>query len=281
MNTVWILTDARYLEQRMPLALCDWLAERAPIRLLIAEDVLLEVGMAPPRLEDPLAGLRPGDALVARTRHPFGLALLSAAQRPGVAVLTPGEAVTAVRSKPEAAVVLAGLGIPTPPTFLAEGLRGLEAIPDECFPLILKPHLGDNAVGIVVARDRSELHELAWDDGMVLAQRFVDTGGVDTKVYVAGERVWAVRRPSPLCLRGAPGRSPQARSVRPGAELERLARRCAEPFGLELYGIDVLESADGPLVVDVNDFPNYTGVPEAPEAIGRMALARLAEGVAA
>jgi hypothetical protein len=34
----------------------------------------------------------------------------------------------------------------------------------------------------------------------------------------------------------------------------------------------VLEAADGPVIVDVNEFPNYTGIDEAPEVIGRLLL---------
>jgi hypothetical protein len=34
----------------------------------------------------------------------------------------------------------------------------------------------------------------------------------------------------------------------------------------------VLEGADGPVIVDVNEFPNYTGIDEAPEVIGRLLL---------
>ncbi len=36
---------------------------------------------------------------------------------------------------------------------------------------------------------------------------------------------------------------------------------------------DVLETGRGPVVVDVNDFPNYTGVEEAAAAIGSLLLA--------
>jgi ribosomal protein S6--L-glutamate ligase len=59
-------------------------------------------------------------------------------------------------------------------------------------------------------------------------------------------------------------------------DLLRLAVICGEAFGLSLYGVDVLETPEGPVVVDVNEFPNYTGVDEAPAAIGAF-LVRLAE----
>jgi ribosomal protein S6--L-glutamate ligase len=224
--------------------------------------------------------------VVARTRHPWGLALLHGIHQPGVEVLTPLDGVAAVRNKSRAALTLAEHGIPTPPTFLAATPAALKEVPRERFPLLLKPYLGDNARGIAGVRDPSELDHLAWRDGMVLAQTFVPCGGLDTKVYVAGERMWAVRRPSPLVIEA--GWSPKGEAgakVEPALPvpmtpaLRRLAISCGALFGLELFGIDALDSSDGPLVVDVNEFPNYTGVPDAPEVIGRMVMGRIGQGV--
>lgn len=273
---VWILTDARYLAQRMPLALAGCLrAEGADVRLLVADGL---VAAADPRSpdEDPWHRLAAGDVVVARTRNRFALALLRAAARPGVAVLTPWAAVAAVRNKPRAAQALAAAGVPAPPTVLADSPASLKRLPSERFPLLLKPHLGDNARGIVLVRTAAELDDLPWTDGMVLAQTYVDAGAVDLKLYAAGDRVWAVRRPSPLAEGGAEA----AERVEPSEAHRRLVHACARTFGLSLLGVDVLETRGGPLVVDVNDFPNYTGVAEAPGAIAALVEAALAQGVA-
>ena len=42
-----------------------------------------------------------------------------------------------------------------------------------------------------------------------------------------------------------------------------MARRAARAFGLGLYGLDIIESEEGPKVVDLNYFPGYKGIPEA------------------
>src|SRR5688572_11560545 len=83
--TVWVLTDARYLAQRMPSALFRWLrSHQVPTRLVVAERVLLQLGPPPDALPrdrfepgragsraDPWSDLRPGDVVVGRTRNPF------------------------------------------------------------------------------------------------------------------------------------------------------------------------------------------------------------------
>jgi ribosomal protein S6--L-glutamate ligase len=61
-----------------------------------------------------------------------------------------------------------------------------------------------------------------------------------------------------------------------------LVKGCREEFGLILFGLDVLESTNGPVIVDVNEFPNYTGIDEAPAVIGDLLLQKAtAEGAIA
>ncbi|MCQ0006965.1 hypothetical protein [Actinomadura madurae] len=82
--------------------------------------------------------------------------------------------------------------------------------------------------------------------------------------------------PSPLL---APGPWDEPVPVPVTEELRGFALACRDAFGLELYGVDVLPSPGGPLVVDVNDFPNYTGIAEAPDAVADLVESRLAEVV--
>lgn len=220
----------------------------------------------------PWGDLRAGDVVVARTRHRLALALLRSAGRPGVTVLTPWRAIARVRNKARAAQLLAEHGIPTPSTILSDTPATLARLPRNRFPLLLKPHLGDNGQGLVLVRTPEELSALEWEDGIVLAQEYVDGTAFDLKLYAAGDRIWAVRRASPLAVDAA---TDVAVRVEPTAEHVELVRACREVFGLALMGVDVLETAAGPLVVDVNEFPNYTGVEEAPGALADLVVAAL------
>lgn len=274
MVSVWVVTDERYLRQHMPSALIEWLiAQGVPTRVLVADDLVAEVGDVVGRgFSGPWTDLAPGDVVVARTRNRFGLALLRDAQRSDVTLCNSWQAIAAVRNKALAAQILARRGVPMPRTFIADQPVSLREVPRGCFPLLLKPHLGDNSRGIVLVHDPSELDDVTWLHGMVLAQQFVDNGSLDLKLYAVGDRVWAVRRMSPLVTGEL---HPEAEAAEVTPALLDLAKVCGDVFGLELYGIDVLETPAGPLVVDVNDFPNYTGVREAPAAIGTLLGARL------
>ena len=55
-------------------------------------------------------------------------------------------------------------------------------------------------------------------------------------------------------------------------ELRQLALAVGRAFGLDIYGIDVVETADGWVVLDVNDFPSFGKVPEAAWRLARTVL---------
>ena len=63
--------------------------------------------------------------------------------------------------------------------------------------------------------------------------------------------------------------------------MREIAARCGEVFGLELYGVDCIHTPDGPVVVEVNDFPNYSAIPEADGKLADYVLARLRKGAMA
>src|SRR5205085_11726745 len=75
----------------------------------------------------------------------------------------------------------------------------------------------------------------------------------------AGPHVSAVRKKSPLRpnVTVTEGLIP----ITPG--LRTLALSVGALFGLDLYGGDVVQTADGWVGVDINDFPGFGGVPGA------------------
>jgi ribosomal protein S6--L-glutamate ligase len=114
-----------------------------------------------------------------------------------------------------------------------------------------------------------------WHEPVALAQSYLATDGYDLKLYGMGEQVWAVRKPSPFNKRNeSEGAESKAGLVPLTAELEQLGRRCGKLFGLELFGVDCIETDQGPLVIEINDFPNYTGVPEADQRLADYVVGR-------
>jgi ribosomal protein S6--L-glutamate ligase len=271
---IWVLTDRRYLKQRMPGALIAWLEEHGhAVRMVVADDGSRVSLLAPgDGVVSAWTGLRPDDVVVARSRHPFALALLKEAESLGARTVASWAAVQRVRNKVRCVLTLKERGLPVPETFVASRPTDLAQLEPSSFPLLLKPFQGDNSRGIQLVRAPEELASVEWTEAIVLAQRYVEAGGLDVKLYAVADQVWAIRCPSPLTNgNGRPIPVPV------DAALEGLALDCAATFELPLLGIDLVEGARGPLIVDVNEFPNYTGIDDAPAAIGRLLLDGLRE----
>jgi len=268
---VCVLVEERYLGQAQPAGVVQALTARGvAVRMVVAESVSVELS----------GGSWTGGCgvVLARGRSDALIGLLRSAEQAGVPVVNTAAAIQAVVDKAGSAAVLAGAGLPTPSSWLGSP-RILARRDDLRFPLILKPVRGDNARGLVVVGSQVELLGVAWREPVALAQEFHRGDGCDLKLYVAGSAVWAVRRPSPI---DGDGRLRPAGDI--GVEvpvtplLRSLARVCGRLFGLRLFGIDcVLGPGNVPLVVEVNDFPTYRGLPGVVnEVLADIVLARAA-----
>lgn len=116
--------------------------------------------------------------------------------------------------------------------------------------------------GVLVGR-ADELGTGEASRGPWVVQPYLANDGTDHKLYVVGDRVWGLRKPSPLSGGHRTGGAP----FPPDAELQALALHVGAVLGLHLYGVDVLRTAAGPVVVDVNVFPGYRGVDGAATAV--------------
>jgi ribosomal protein S6--L-glutamate ligase len=254
---VSVLVEQRYLAHAQPAgAVAALRAAGHDVDLVVADRHVADLG-AP-------AG---ADVVLARGRSPALLSLLRAAEAAAVPVINRAAAIAAVVDKAGMGAALAADGVPVPRSWVGP-VDVLATWADLSFPLVLKPVCGDNARGLVVVSSRPELAAVPWPEQVALAQSYHRGDGMDLKLYVAGEHVWAVRRPSPIAADGTPGPVPTAGDPVPVPPVTaELARRCGDVFGLRLFGVDCVDAGSGPLVVEVNDFPNYRGAPGASEAI--------------
>ncbi|WP_424215252.1 ATP-grasp domain-containing protein [Streptomyces sp. BI20] len=201
-----------------------------------------------------------------------GLTLLEAAASAGLTTVNDARAIRGVRDKALAAAIGRRAGLPVPLTWAAARPELLAGIPESAYPLVVKPAEGSSGRGVRRVDSPAELVAL-WPvlsaEGMLIAQPWVPNEGVDLKVYCVGGEVFATRRCSPLRESGGPAE----RAVPVPAEVERIATRVGAVYGLDLYGLDVLSGPDGPVVVDVNDFPSFRRVPRAVDRVADAVLA--------
>ncbi|GAA4879949.1 hypothetical protein [Kitasatospora terrestris] len=197
-----------------------------------------------------------------------GLGLLEAAAAVGLTTVNDARSIRPVRDKAQAAVIAAHRGLPVPPTWAAVDVAEFAAIPEAHYPLVVKPADGSSGRSVHLVERPEELALLAGlvdGEGLLIAQPYVPNAGLDLKVYCAGGELFATERTSPL----HPHHPHRERPVALGAEVAAVAAQVGEVFGLDLYGVDILLGPDGPVVVDVNDFPSFRQVPDAVSTVAR------------
>lgn len=205
-----------------------------------------------------------------------GLTLLEAAAAVGLTTVNDARSIRGVRDKALASVIGRDRGLPVPVTYAAARWESLAEIPAAEFPLVVKPADGSSgrAVRLVPSADRlAGLGAELAGEGLLIAQSYVPNSGVDLKVYCVGGEFFGTERCSPL----HPDRPKHERRVRLSREVAAIAADVGRVHGLDLYGVDILLGPEGPVVVDVNDFPSFRQVPDAPARVGR-AILELARG---
>ncbi len=190
-----------------------------------------------------------------------GLSILEAAEAVGIPTINNSRAIRMVRDKAVAAAVARAAGLPIPPTYFVTHPRLLEQIPPGDYPLVVKPTNGSSCRDIYRLTSPDDLAALkitGETNSFFLAQRYMENPGFDIKIYVTGREVYAaIAKKSPL------HREVKEEFIPLTRELRKLALDTGRIFGLDIYGIDVVETPQGLAVLDINDFPSFGGVPRA------------------
>jgi ribosomal protein S6--L-glutamate ligase len=229
------------------------------LRILLCRGFEVEVGIAEDLLLQPSAIEVPHDLYVLKSHADFWLSIAAAFHQQGALMLNSFPASVGMQNKVAIAERLARAQVPAPRTWLTGDLHRLSHLID-LHPVIVKPNRGLKGREVVLINCPADLDRLPRPESLVLAQEYIESESV-LKVYVVDQEVFGIRRPGPLGLDG----QPQPWHVTP--EVRALALTCGQIFGLEIYGIDVVEGPYGPVVVDVNYFPSFRGVADAPECL--------------
>ena len=222
---------------------------------------------------DPTAGVDvppsapEADLYLLKADHPVALAAAGCLHDAGAACLNGYLATAGAQDKARVLARLAAAGVAVPPTRLVAERADLAAALAGG-PRFVKPLAGFHGVG---AGRLGPGEAGRAGPGPWLVQEAVGRSDTVVKVYGVGDRV-AVRT-----MEFRPGIVDGDRRPVPGADplLGRLARRAAEAAGLVCFGADFVVGDDGPVLVDLNAFPGYRSVAEAPGWVTDAVVAEL------
>jgi ribosomal protein S6--L-glutamate ligase len=177
----------------------------------------------------------------------------------GAAIVNPYPVTVALRDKIITSRILQAAGVPTPATYVASHPDRLAPLLDEG-PLIIKPLQGTEGYGVRIVNNLNELAAVPAGKEPLFAQRYHPPDGRDRKIYSIGGRLFGVKKNFPART----DEEKHGEPFTPTPELCEIALRCGRAFGIDLYGVDIVESEGKPYVVDMSSMPGFKGVPDAP-----------------
>lgn len=181
-----------------------------------------------------------------------------------------GDAFTVGHDKLLTHLKLGDAKIPMPATYLASSTEAAKKLLQKInYPIIMKfPH-GTHGKGVMYAdsyeSSSSMMDALAALNQPFLIQEYVETGGVDTRAIVVGNKVVASMHRK--AVQGEKRANIHAGGKGESAQLDthskKIAVQTAQAIGLDIGAIDMLEGAKGPQVIEVNLSPGLQGITKA------------------
>ena len=198
------------------------------------------------------------DLYVLKSRTEMALGLAGMLHAAGAAILNPYPVSAMLRDRITTTRTLMAAGVPVPDTMVTARPEKLAPLLSEG-PLAIKHFRGSMARGIHVVWDAEELDGVPSNQGPVFAQRFLTSMGIMRRVYAISGQVFGVR--TNLYAGTYDEKVGEAFTLTP--LMHEVAHRCGEAFGIEVFGLDVIEDGEDVYVVDVHSFPSFKGVPDA------------------
>jgi ribosomal protein S6--L-glutamate ligase len=189
-------------------------------------------------------------------------------------VLTANEsqAISRARDKLRSLQLLSRAGIGLPVTSFAHSIKDISGLLEVVGkpPYVIKLLEGTQGVGVVLAPTlkaaESVIAAFRQLDANILVQRFVsEAHNTDLRAFVVGGKVVAAmeRVAAEGEFRANLHRGGTARHVELSEDETETAITAAATLGLDVSGVDMLRSDEGPLVIEVNASPGLEGIERA------------------
>ncbi len=199
----------------------------------------------------------------------YGTAVVRQFEMMGVYSVNESVAITRARDKLRALQLLARKGIGMPATGFAhspddtQGVIGLVG----GAPMVIKLVEGSHGQGVVLAETaqaaNSVIDAFRGLDAYFLVQNFVaEAGGADIRCLVVGDKVVAAMRrvAKDGDFRANLHRGGRAEPVQITPKERQIALRAARIMGLNVAGVDLLRTRQGPMIMEVNSSPGLEGI---------------------
>lgn len=199
----------------------------------------------------------------------YGTAMLRQLEMQGVYTVSSSIAISRSRDKLRSMQLLARSGVGIPKTIVSRNSTDIDDLVDKVggAPVIIKLARGTHGNGVVLAETKKaaksvlQAFYLTNEDGTnVLLQEFVkESAGTDIRAFVVGGRVVASMKRQSLDddFRSNLHKGGEGTVVKLTEQETKMAVKAAKAMGLNIAGVDLMRSARGPLVLEVNSSPGF------------------------
>ncbi len=207
---------------------------------------------------------------IGRSLTDFGVLLLNHLELMGVPTTLSARGLSTARNKFATMQRLRGAGLRIPESFLvASKIKAGDVIERTPPPLILKLLSGTQGVGVMKVEKVSDvgpiIDTLVELKQLILIQSYIPNPGEDVRLLVVGDVVAGamVRKASPLEWRSNIHLGGKGVLYKPTEAEGEMAVRAAKAAGVEIAGVDMIMSKDGPYLIEVNASPGFKGLMKA------------------
>ena len=199
----------------------------------------------------------------------YGAAVVRQFEMADVFPLNSSDGISRSRDKLRSMQILSRSGVGLPTTSFAHSIQDINGLLEVVggTPVVVKLLEGTQGLGVVLAETKKAAESVIGAfrqlDANILVQEFIkEAGGADIRAFVVGGKVVASMR-----RQGAPGdfrsnlhRGGKAEMIKLSPSERSTAVRAAKAMGLNVAGVDLLQSSSGPLVLEVNSSPGLEGI---------------------
>lgn len=184
----------------------------------------------------------------------------------GIPVVNSAHAIANARQKFRSLRILAQHGLPIPPSLTVGSATFLaDTVPEiGDYPFILKPFYGTHGIGVMLLDTPTSLNsavetmcELHRD---YIIQSFIaEAAGVDIRILVMGGNVIAAmkRCAVPGEFRANIHQGANGEAITLTDEYNCIATNAAAALELDIAGVDLLQTKNGPVILEVNPSPGF------------------------
>lgn len=200
------------------------------------------------------------------------LELAHSLEQKGASVVNSWESTLACLDRVLTAQCMHEAGLPWPASWSFPSLENLltryDLLSTLPLPLIIKSYYSREGDLVEKVQSVEQLQALLprWSQEPIVLQEFAVGDGWDIKMWVIDKQIFAARRRTPLEAGASREDFPIPTAELP-TEWAHIALEIGRVFHLLFYGVDLLVTQKGPMIVDVNAFPGFRGVPGADSAL--------------